>query len=352
MKKSFFKKSIKKSMLILFVFFFYFETNAQGLKFPDVSQKAFVTQTIGVTDIEIDYHSPLAKNRKVFGGIVPFNKVWRCGANENTTISFSTDVKIEGKQLKAGIYGLHMIPSENDWIIIFSNNYTSWGSFTYKIEEDEMRVTVKPAITEFQEWLSYDFSERKANSVVIDLKWENVKVSFLIEVDLNNTILAGIRRDLRGSAGQSLNSWIRAASFCERNNYNLEEALSWIEVPLQANPSFSSLKVKASILEKMGKTAEANEIRKKAIEIAGQDELNLYGYELLQEKQIEKAINIFKVNVSRNPSSWNVYDSLGEAYLISKDNKNAKKYYKIALSKAPLEQQPGILERMKETDIL
>src|SRR5580765_806371 len=118
---------------------------SQNLTMPEASQKAMVMHRIGLTDITITYHSPLVKGRKIWGELVPYNEVWRAGANENTTISFSTNVMIEGKPLSAGTYGLHTIPTENEWTIIFSKNSTSWGSFFYDKSEDALRVMVKPA---------------------------------------------------------------------------------------------------------------------------------------------------------------------------------------------------------------
>src|SRR5271154_2412341 len=126
------------------------------LDLPLQSQGAKVSQTIGITNITVNYHRPLVNDRKVWGGLVPYGQVWRAGANLNTTITFSDPVTIEGKPLAAGTYGLHMIPNENEWTIIFSKNSTSWGSFTYDQAEDALRVTVKPQPTDFHDALTYD----------------------------------------------------------------------------------------------------------------------------------------------------------------------------------------------------
>ena len=114
------------------------------LNLPLQSQKAVITQRLGITDITIVYHRPLADGRKIWGGLVPYGQVWRAGANENTTINFPNDVTVEGKPLAAGTYGLHMIPGENEFTVIFSKMHTAWGSFSYKESEDALRVTVKP----------------------------------------------------------------------------------------------------------------------------------------------------------------------------------------------------------------
>ena len=133
--------------------------NAQStlLDLPRQSQHAIVMQRVGVTDITINYHRPLVNGRKTFGGLVPYGEVWRVGANENTTTTFPDAVTVEGKPLAAGTYGLHMIPTEDQWTVIFSKMHTAWGSFSYNQAEDALRVTVKPEAAEFHDALAYDF---------------------------------------------------------------------------------------------------------------------------------------------------------------------------------------------------
>lgn len=167
---------------------------AQGARVP-ASLKASVMQRLGTDlDITITYSRPGVKGRKIWGELVPFglapgNKYsenrpfpWRAGANENTTIEFNKNVLIEGKPLPAGKYGIHMIPSEKDWIIIFSKANAGWGSFAYKPEEDALRVTVVPVKAPHQEWLSYGFDELAGTSAVAFLYWEQLKVPFKIQI--------------------------------------------------------------------------------------------------------------------------------------------------------------------------
>jgi len=143
-----------------------FKNGAQAteLNLPTLSQRAVVTQRIGLTDITIVYHEPSVGGRELWGKIIPYGKVWRAGANENTTIAFADDVSVEGKPLPAGTYGLHMIPNEDHWTIIFSKNSTSWGSFSYDEKEDALRVDVKPQPAEFREALTYTFDDIKPES--------------------------------------------------------------------------------------------------------------------------------------------------------------------------------------------
>jgi hypothetical protein len=142
------------------------------LDLPRQSQGAKITQRIGITDVTITYHRPLVNNRKIWGALVPYGQVWRSGANENTTISFSDPVTIEGKLLEAGTYGLHMIPNADEWTVIFSRNYTSWGSFTYNQAEDALRVMVKAQTAEMHNALTYDFDQLQPDSALVVMQWE------------------------------------------------------------------------------------------------------------------------------------------------------------------------------------
>ena len=123
------------------------------LNLPRASQQALVSQRIGITDITVNYHRPLANGRQVWGKLVPYGQVWRAGANENTTITFSDPVTIEGQSLDKGTYGLHMIPGESEWTIIFSKDFKDWGSFTYKQDDDALRVKVKSQPAEMHDAL-------------------------------------------------------------------------------------------------------------------------------------------------------------------------------------------------------
>src|SRR5947209_3644716 len=140
------------------------------LNLPDVSQAAEVKQRIALTDITVKYHRPLVNGRKIWRGLVPYGKVWRAGANENTTIEFSDPVSVEGQPLAKGIYGLHMIPNPDSWTVIFSKTNTAWGSYSYKQEEDALRVNVKPRPLAYpKEALEFDFEHLKPDSTAVTL---------------------------------------------------------------------------------------------------------------------------------------------------------------------------------------
>src|SRR5690349_6243086 len=161
-----------------------------ALNLPMTSQAAQVKQRVGVTDITVTYHRPTVNGRKIWGGLVPMGQVWRAGANENTTIEFSTPVSIEGKPLAACTYGLHMIPNADNWTVIFSKMAVAWGSYTYNQSEDALRVDVKPHPIEMEEALEYEFEDLKPDSVTVTMKWEKVAVPFRVSVDLNSTVIA------------------------------------------------------------------------------------------------------------------------------------------------------------------
>src|SRR5579862_7552640 len=168
------------------------------LNLPRASQHALVSQRIGITDITINYHRPLANGRQIWGKVVPYGQVWRAGANENTTITFTDPVTIEGQALDKGTYGLHMIPGENQWTVIFSKDSTAWGSFSYKQDEDALRVIVKPQATDPHNALAYDFDDVKPDSTVVTMRWDKVAVSFKVQVNVNEIVTASVREQIRG----------------------------------------------------------------------------------------------------------------------------------------------------------
>src|SRR5579863_116216 len=187
-------------------------SQATELNLPTLSQRASVTQRIGLTDITIAYHEPLVGGRELWGKTIPYGRVWRAGANENTTITFGDDVSVEGKPLPAGTYGLHTIPNADHWTIIFSKNSTSWGSFSYDEKEDALRVDVKPQPAEFREALTYTFDDVKPDSAAATLRWEKLAVPFRISADVNAVVLKSIHNQLRNIGGFTWAGYDEAAN--------------------------------------------------------------------------------------------------------------------------------------------
>jgi hypothetical protein len=229
-------------------------------------------QRIGITDVTVTYCRPAVNERKIWGGLVPFNKgkpfPWRAGANENTTISFTHDVKLNGQALPAGDYGFHIIPSATEWILIFSNNSTSFGSFFYNAEEDALRLSVTPKEAVHQERLLYGFEGFTTNSADCFLHWEQLKVSFKIEVDVHNIVIADIENQLKGGWGFFSMGYRQAANYCLQAETHYDKGLEWINRAIQMERTFRTLMTKGQILAKMGDVSQAKEILMEAKELA------------------------------------------------------------------------------------
>ena len=310
-----------------------FGQGAPTLKTPEASPAASVSQTVGLSKVQVDYHRPAVNGRKVWGGLVPYGEVWRAGANENTTLTASTSIKLGGKMLPAGTYGLHMLPTANEWTIILSKINTAWGSFGYDAKEDVLRVPVKPqAAADTEERLSYRFDDPTDKSVTLTLRWEKLAVPMRIEVDTTSIVMASMRGELRGLAQFFAEPWAQAAAYWAANGGNLDEAQKFADKALGMGQTFRTLRARAAVAEKRGDTKKAEALRSQAMTVANENELNLFGYGLIQQKKLDEAIAVFQRNVKEHPQSWNVYDSLAEAYLNKGDKAGAVENYTRALS--------------------
>ena len=312
---------------------------AQGppLILPDQSPRASVSQTVGLTEISIDYGRPGVGGRKIWGGLVPYDSVWRAGANVNTVIGFSSPVTIEGKQLSAGHYGLHMIPTARQWTVILSRQASAWGSFGYDPAEDAVRLTVTPRPAEFHERLAYTFDNPTEDSVVTTLRWEKLAVPFTIGVNTKAVVTDSIRQQLRGLGRFFWQPWNQAARWSLNNEVNFDEALVWADRSIGLNENFTNIRNKAAILEKRGDRVAADSLRRNALLVATEADMNVYGYQLLGQRKVDEAIEVFRKNVKDYPRSWNTYDSLGEAYALKGDKRQAIANYSraLALTKDP-----------------
>jgi hypothetical protein len=320
---------------------------AQTLTLPQVSQKSVLTQTIGLTDVTITYHRPQVKEREVWGKMVPVyessqlkagENPWRAGANENTVISFSHPVQIEGKVLPAGSYGLHVIPTENAWTVAFSTNTTSWGSYFYKKEEDALRVSVQPVAAPHHELLTFDLINQSRDATTIVLNWEKKQLPIQMTVNTHDIVLANFGNELRSLPGFSWQGWNTAAQYCLNNDVQLEKGIAWADQSIRRGANFTNLSTKASLLHKNGKAEEGEAIMQKAMKVATNPELNLYGYSLVGQGRMDEAIKVFEMNAERHPNDPNVFDSLGEAYANrgkKGDKKLAIKHLEKSLSMDP-----------------
>lgn len=322
------------------------------ITFPaDGNKKASVSEYIGITEIKINYSRPGVKGRegKIWGQLVPYGFInfgygtskaapWRAGANENTTIEFSTDVSIEGQPLEKGKYGFFIAMGQEKATVIFSKYNTAWGSFYYDEKDDALRVEV-PVLKQDEsvEWLKYEFVDQTDNSAVISMQWEKVKVPFEVSVDLNKIQIESFRKEV--NSGIFYRYWQnlqRAANYCLVNNINLEEALGWAHRSVYSyfgESNFQTLSTYAGLLEKNNRRQEADSILQIAIPMAEVMQLFNYGLDLNKIHKHEKAFDIFKKNYDKNPD--NVYAHLGmvSGYYHLGDEKKALKFCESAREK-------------------
>jgi DUF2911 family protein len=328
------------------------------------NQKAAVIQDIGLVEVRIDYsspdvHGPNGEDRtgKIWGQLVPWGMAdlgfgngkpspWRAGANENTVFSVSHDVTVQGKPLPAGRYGLHMIPGEKEWTIVFSKNSTSWGSFFYDPSEDALRVTAKPEKAEYREWLTYDFIDRDPEQATVALHWENLRVPFTIAVpNLVDLYVANLTNELRSTAGFTWQGFDQAAQYClqhcrDRREY-LERALEWAQTaagPPLGETNFTTLATKAQVLSALGRDAESLDVMKVAVKhpAATPQQIHAAARQLQTQGKKAEAIELFKLNAERfGDDTWPITVGLARAYSAEGNYEKALEFARKARSQAP-----------------
>jgi len=320
----------------------------QGVTVPRTpSPAANVSQTVGISTVTVNYSRPSVKGREIWGKLVPYgwnvqgfgagnSAPWRAGANENTTIKFSHDAKVEGQVVPAGTYGLFfVINQDNSGELILSKDSRSWGSFWYDPKQDLFRSKIQVREAPFAEMLTYDFINNTKTSSDLVLNWEKKQFPVKIEFDVDNIVLANAAAELKGPTGFGWQGFASAANYALQNKTNYDQALIWIDQAIATNNSFATLSTKSNILKAQGKTEEADKIMNDALAIGTEIELNAYGYQLLGNGQNDKAIEILSLNAKRFPKDPNCFDSLGEAFATAGDKKNAIANFKKSLSMNP-----------------
>jgi tetratricopeptide (TPR) repeat protein len=316
------------------------------------NKKASIFEQIGIVKIAIAYSRPGVKGRegKIWGTPVAhygfadqghgtsYAAPWRAGANENTTMSFSHPVRIEGKDLPAGVYGFFIALGETESTLIFSKVNNSWGSFYYDSTEDALRVNVKnESLDKSVEWLKYEFTDETPNSAVIAMSWEKRRIPFKVEADVQKLQIASFKSELRTT--RPFYDFMSAANYCVRNNIELEQALAWIDrgiyFRIMGVKNFQTLSTKAAVLLKMNRVDEAKKIMEEAIPYGTVQEVHFYARTLLNQKQAQEAVKVFKMNYEKFPNVYTTNVGLGRAYSATGDFKKALVYMKAALPLAP-----------------
>jgi hypothetical protein len=260
------------------------QQTAPALKLPRLSQHQVITQTVGLTDVTVDYSRPVAKGRAIFGALVPYDQVWRTGANEATQITFSEDVTINGQALAKGVYSLHTIPGKDSWTLAFNKVAKQWGSFTYKAEEDALRVTAKPEKGPFAELFTITFPDVTSDSARVALRWADVMVLFTVGTNTTSQVMASATAAV--AAATDVQTPYRAASYAFDAG-NSELASKWLAQSLKVKQTVSNLYLKARIEAKSGNKAAAIADAEAAIKASEPKDKELVG-------EIQKSIEEWK----------------------------------------------------------
>ncbi|MFY7839504.1 MAG: DUF2911 domain-containing protein [Lacibacter sp.] len=363
---------MKRIVMLFFVLMGIFNTaTTQRLQLPDNGEnyKNKISRKLALTDIDIVYNSPGVKGRegKIWGTdiahygftVLGYGSVvespWRAGADENTTISFSTDVTINGMPLKAGKYGFFIAVYPDSCTLIFNKNTEAWGSYFYNKELDVVRVSTKQQKDqkESKERLEYTFSKQTAQSVEVAVEWEHWRIPFTVGVDRIKTTLTAIQTQLSGALGFDPPALEAGAQWCLQNNVNYEQALHWINTAVAPTlggvKTFNALSTKAGLLTKLGRTQEADALMKEAMETGTALEIHGYARQLLAQKKVNEAMDVFQFNYKKYKGAFPTNAGLMRGYSALGDLKNALKYAKLALAQSPDEGNKKALEAAIKT---
>lgn len=335
------------------------------------NQFSSVTQGIGLVRVTLEYsspdvHAPDGKDRAghIWGELVPYGLhdlgynnctkcPWRGGANENTVFRVSHPVKIEGQPLPAGSYGLFFLAGKDEWTVIFSKNHASWGAFWYDPAEDQLRVNVKPQESEYNEWLTYEFTDRGKDKATVALKWEKLQVPIRITVDdMPGVYVENLKQEFRNAQSFKAENFREAAIFCLTSKAHLDQGLVWadraVNDPANGVKNMRNLSVLAELQLANGMKAEGEKTMDAAL--ARPDAGPMEIHQVARFQQIsgnnEMAIKIFHLNAKRFPNQWPTQVGLARAYALAGDNAKAVTYAKKAIAAAPDEGNKKNLESL------
>lgn len=326
--------------------------------------RAMISEEVGITSITIKYSRPDVNKRegKIYGDGNPVtygfsstnfitNKPtspWRAGANEATVITFEHDVKVEGKDIKAGSYALFMAMGLDNVTLIFSRQSEAWGSFYYKEEDDVLRVDVKPVILDKSvEWLKYEFIEHREKHCIVAMQWEKFSVPFKIDVDVDKIVLARLREQTISQKNFNSTNMIQASSWCFNKNINIEEALGWAQRAVsgfQGQKSYVSLRNLATGYEKLNRLQQADSVMAEALTMANVNQYSTYARALIAQKRNDKALEIMNTANAKFGDVFAVNNTMMFIYSSKEDYANAIKYAKKALAQAANDAAKKMLE--------
>ncbi len=313
------------------------------------SPAANVSQTVGISTVTVKYSRPSVKGREIWGALVPYgwnvqpgygannSAPWRAGANENTVLVLSHDAMVEGHAVPAGEYGLFfVINKDNSGQLILSKDAGNWGSFWYDSTKDLIRANITVRDLPYSvDRLTYTFDNLAKNSAELQLSWEKKQFPVKIEFAVDEIVMANAAEQLRNTTGFGWQGYNSAATYALANNVHSAEAMKWADRAIGIDSNFNDLATKAGLLKKSGDSVGADKLMKIATTFGNEATLNAYGYQLIALLKYDKAIEVLKINTVKHPTSANTWDSLGEAYALSGDKKNAIANFKKSLSMNP-----------------
>lgn len=310
---------------------------------PMASPPARVVQTVGLTELAVDYHRPAVRERTLWGGLVPYDQVWRAGANQNTTFETSTDIRVEGERLPAGRYGLHVIPRENaPWTVIFSTMADAWGSYSYDEAEDALRVDVSPEEGPAEERLSYTFRDPGMDAATLVLRWGTTALPVSIAVDTPAVVLASMERELRGLPRFFWEGWNGIAAYALSTETRMDEALGWIDQSIGTQRNGTNLLTKVGLLTALGRGDEARALEGEIATVASEAEMRGYANWLSAQDRADDALGVLEMNAQRHADNWIAHAALGRALAQAGDSAEAISAYQQARARAPEAQHARI----------
>lgn len=240
-----------------------------------LSPAASVKQTLGITDVTVKYSRPGVKGRAIWGKLVPYNEVWRAGANEATTVNFTDDVLINGNKLAAGTYGFFILPTEKDWTFIFNGEPNQWGAFKYNKDKDVLRVTVTPEATAQQEWMEYSIDPVKSNLGSLSLSWDKLCGSVSVQVDTTPAFLWEKVKAQVGVAHDDATLLNQGARYALGSKQHLDEALAWAQKSVSIKKMYGNLRTVAELYAQSGKMEDAVKTGEEAVKVGKEQDPKL-----------------------------------------------------------------------------
>jgi len=334
--------------------------------------RAAVRQGLGLVEVEVSYSSPDVhaangddRRGKIWGGLVPWGYTnlgfgtcgdrcpWRGGANENTVFRVSHDVLVEGQLLAAGRYGLHFLPGESEWTVIFSRDADAWGSFFYDPSHDALRVTVQPKPHAYREWLTYEFPERGLDAATLELQWEDLAVPIRLAVpDIHELYYRTMSAELSNRPGFDWHAWVQGARYLMAQQIHLEEAERWAQYAVSGvfvgEENFTTLATLSEAQRALGKMDEAKATLARAVDHRMTSPADVYQYArpLLAQDRAADALAAFRRAAERFDGAWPLEVGVGRSYAALGDTANALAHLRKALTQAPDEPNRANLERL------